>query len=108
MNKIIVKIKNWLKKIKVRKLLIRDLIQRRDEVINRAKFAANRRFPEYLQEGRFPDLIEWIISPHIKKEWYPYRELNNKAVIDAKQTAYKILTKAPEIDKLLEENKVEL
>ena len=57
--------------------LIHEFAIRRDEVVNRARMAANRKLPQHLLDSDFMTIFEWIITPHISEK---YEE--NKPVVD--------------------------
>ena len=83
-------------------------MNRRDEVIKRGAAAANRQFPEWLQDYDFPTLIEWIITPHISPKYEPFRNIENEERRAAYKTAYRVLNKAAEIESSeLKDNKNE-
>lgn len=65
---------------KKRRNLIKELINRRDEVIKRAKNLANRQIPQEFMDKDFPDIIEWVIIPHISESYQPYKKVEDDEV----------------------------
>jgi len=68
-----------------------ELQKRIDEVIFRAKHACQRTFPDKYLETPFEDLIEWIITPHIKKEYEHYNYVNPEMDRGAERAVQKIM-----------------
>ena len=68
-----------------------ELINRRDEVIQRAIYAANRQFPPSLIESGFPELLKWVINPHISEFYLNYSPEEEGREKKALRAVYKIL-----------------
>jgi len=82
-----------------------ELINRRDEVIQRAIYAANRQFPPRLLESGFPDILKWVIVPHITEIYNSYSPESEKRERKASRAVYKILEGIEEKDKEESEDK---
>jgi len=74
-----------------KKKLNKELMRRRDEVIERYKHACARTFPDHLLEEPMAILFEWIITPHIKKEYVKYRHVPPESDRGAENAVYKIM-----------------
>lgn len=68
-----------------------ELINRRDEVIQRAIYAANHQLPESVIDGGFSEICKWIIMPHINEIYTPYSIYNDDRESRALRAVYKIL-----------------
>ncbi len=94
-------VKLWLKKRQIRKQdrlnikeKIKQLVERRDEVIKRATgtipdFYLMRKDPMV-----FKDYLLWIIKPHIKRTFNKHNPMKNKDERLAQTVVYKILKEA--------------
>jgi len=60
--------------------LIHEFAVRRDEVVSRARLAANRQLPQHLLDSDFMTIFEWIITPHIKQEYEVGKRVVDKEV----------------------------
>ena len=76
-----------------------ELINRRDEVIQRAIYAANRQFPPSLLESGFPEILKWVITPHITEIYANYSPESEKRERKASRAVYKILEGVENKDK---------
>ena len=68
--------------------LVMELLERRDEVIKRAKVRLPERFRREKQLNAY---LAWIIEPHIKKNYTPYRDPNSKSERKAQEAVYNIM-----------------
>ena len=80
-----------LKNLKERRNLIKDLIERRDEVVKRTSLILNRKIPEDLLDSSFPDMMEWIISPLIHESFEEYKESPANLRRKAESIVYSII-----------------
>jgi len=69
--------------------VIEELIKRRDEVVNRAISVANRTMPESLES--IQDTMEWVVEPHLYRNWNPYKLITAETERSALRTTYKIM-----------------
>jgi len=71
-----------------RKKIIKELIERRNEVISRALTS----IPPEMLNRHFLEYKYWLIEPHIKKKYEKYAEVEAKeSDRRVQQTIYKIL-----------------
>ena len=75
------------------KSLIKELVKRRNEVIERAKLIANKKIPENLITLQLADVIEWIIKPHIKEDYSEYIEASDVEVRGFQKLLQKVTDK---------------
>jgi len=99
------KVKVWLKKREIRKQdkisiedKIRQLVERRDEVIKRATgtipdFYLMRKDPMV-----FKDYLLWIIKPHIKRKFAKHTPMKNEDERLAQTVVYNILKEVEKED----------
>lgn len=81
---------------------LKELIRRRDEVINRAL----SRLPDYfLNSSNFNEYMLWVIEPHIKENFTVYKKDSDKSERIAQSTVYKILNKIGDDKSDLEKEK---
>lgn len=75
------------------KKLIKELVNRREEVIRRAILIANKDVPEHLIELQLSDIIEWMIEPHIKEKFVEYNKPDDKKVRGFQKVIQKVVNK---------------
>ena len=76
--------------------ILMDMMERRDEVIKRSIAIANKTYIPPFNE--FGEVIEWIISPHLYREWYPFKNIQPETSRVAELTTYKIMEKREEVE----------
>ena len=62
------------------KRLINSLVERREEVVSRARMIANKQVPEELINQNMTATIEWIVGPHIKQTYDRYQKAEDEDV----------------------------
>lgn len=62
------------------KRLIRALVERREEVVLRARTIANKQIPEQLIDTNMSDTIEWIVTPHIQEKYERFQKAEDEDV----------------------------
>ena len=84
--------RKWLKdRFKSNKHFIKDLQVRISEVIHRGKHACNHTFPDEYLERPFEDLIEWVLTPHIKATFTHYDYISPEMERGAERAVQKIM-----------------
>ena len=77
----------WFKNRKI----IKELIDRRDEVTRRAVKIANRNIPQNLIDVSYPKIIEWMVEPHLYEKYIKVSNVEESELRDDQNLIYKIL-----------------
>ena len=95
-----------MKFLKNRKI-IKELIDRRDEVTRRAVKIANRNIPQNLIDVSYPKIIEWVVSPHLYEVYKKASNVEESVLRDDQNLIYKILGVFKDKNKKNEDSKDE-
>ena len=75
------------------RVLIKELVKRREEVIKRAILIANKDIPEHLIECQLSEIIEWMVEPHIREKFGEYNKPSDKEVRGFQRLLQKVVNK---------------
>lgn len=99
LSKTIKRIKEWFRrKFIYNTPMVKRLGAQITEVLTRALYTINRKFPDWLLDKEFPDLIEWIVEPHLSEEWNEYIYVPPEEDRGAERAVQKILEMKDKID----------
>ena len=93
----------WFKNRKI----IKELIDRRDEVTRRAVKIANRNIPQHLIDMSYPKIIEWMVEPHLYEVYKKASNVEESVLRDDQTLIYKILGVFKDKNKKNEDSKDE-
>ena len=87
-------------------IMFTEMLERRDEVLKRAKLVIKKEFPDYLLEEGMGGILEWMVQPHINEDYEKYTPKNYDEIDrGAERAVITIMKKMVEDDK---ENEIEI
>jgi len=97
--KILKKISSWFYNKSLNKFIL-ELERRREEVVNRARHAADHTFPDHLLELPITELFKWIIDPHIEPIYKEYKYIKSEIERSAEHAVYNIMDLREKLQKI--------